>query len=174
MSRSGSKRVARVLPVAVVLLGAGLTAARKRRAARRARPAFPGRVPAPGQVPEEHPPTPVDVSSAPSDSSPTPKKAAPRPRAAKPKPTRAPAKPASVRKPSRAADRATVATPSAPAPAGAVKARVLAALTPDRGSTASEVATATGVGRGTVSTTLSRLVKTGEVVKADRGYRLPG
>jgi DNA-binding IclR family transcriptional regulator len=39
--------------------------------------------------------------------------------------------------------------------------------------TASQVATATGLARPTVSTTLSRLSKTGEVVKAERGYRLP-
>jgi DNA-binding transcriptional regulator GbsR (MarR family) len=36
--------------------------------------------------------------------------------------------------------------------------------------TASEVATAAGLSRGTVSTTLSKLAKTGEIVKADRGY----
>jgi DNA-binding transcriptional regulator GbsR (MarR family) len=39
--------------------------------------------------------------------------------------------------------------------------------------TAGEVATATGLGRPTVSTTLSKLAKTGEVQKAERGYRLP-
>jgi biotin operon repressor len=39
--------------------------------------------------------------------------------------------------------------------------------------TAGEVASATGLGRGTVSTTLSKLAKSGVVVKADRGYRLP-
>jgi DNA-binding IclR family transcriptional regulator len=39
--------------------------------------------------------------------------------------------------------------------------------------TAGEVAKATGLARPTVSTTLSKLSKTGEVVKADRGYRLP-
>ena len=39
--------------------------------------------------------------------------------------------------------------------------------------TAGEVATATGITRGTVSTTLSKSVKTGEVLKAQRGYRLP-
>jgi DNA-binding IclR family transcriptional regulator len=50
---------------------------------------------------------------------------------------------------------------------------VLAALVTDRGLTASDVATATGLARPTVSTTLSRLAKSGEVLKADRGYRLP-
>ena len=50
---------------------------------------------------------------------------------------------------------------------------MLAALSSDRALTAGEVATATGLARPTVSTTLSKLSKTGEVVKADRGYRLP-
>jgi CRP-like cAMP-binding protein len=40
--------------------------------------------------------------------------------------------------------------------------------------TAGQVAEATGLGRGTVSTTLTKLAKSGEVVKAERGYRLPG
>jgi biotin operon repressor len=39
--------------------------------------------------------------------------------------------------------------------------------------TAGEVATATGLGRASVSTTLSKLAKSGEAVKADRGYALP-
>jgi DNA-binding IclR family transcriptional regulator len=38
--------------------------------------------------------------------------------------------------------------------------------------TAGEVASATGLPTATVSTTLSRLVKSGEVLKAERGYRL--
>jgi DNA-binding IclR family transcriptional regulator len=50
---------------------------------------------------------------------------------------------------------------------------VLAALSSDRAVTAGEVAKATGLARPTVSTTLSKLSKTGEVVKANRGYRLP-
>jgi DNA-binding IclR family transcriptional regulator len=56
---------------------------------------------------------------------------------------------------------------------GETKVTVLAALSRDHGLTASEVAQATGLARPTVSTTLSRLSKTGDVVKADRGYRLP-
>ena len=40
--------------------------------------------------------------------------------------------------------------------------------------TAGEVATATGLGRETVSTTLSKLAKSGEVTKAARGYQLAG
>jgi biotin operon repressor len=39
--------------------------------------------------------------------------------------------------------------------------------------TAGELAAATALGRGTVSTTLSTLAATGVVVEADRGYRLP-
>jgi DNA-binding IclR family transcriptional regulator len=39
--------------------------------------------------------------------------------------------------------------------------------------TAGELATATGLARVTVSTTLSKLAAAGVVVKADRGYRLP-
>jgi biotin operon repressor len=39
--------------------------------------------------------------------------------------------------------------------------------------TAGEVATATGLGRATVSTTLTKLANSGEAVKAERGYRLP-
>jgi DNA-binding IclR family transcriptional regulator len=50
---------------------------------------------------------------------------------------------------------------------------VLAALAGDRALTAAEVATVTGLARPTVSTTLSRLTKSGDVVKAERGYRLP-
>jgi CRP-like cAMP-binding protein len=57
---------------------------------------------------------------------------------------------------------------------GATKAKVLSALSPDSGMTAGEVATAAGLSRGTVSTTLSKLAKSGEIVKANRGYRLPG
>jgi sugar-specific transcriptional regulator TrmB len=39
--------------------------------------------------------------------------------------------------------------------------------------TAGEVASATGLPRTSVSTTLSRLAKSGEVRKVERGYRLP-
>lgn len=39
--------------------------------------------------------------------------------------------------------------------------------------TAGEVAAATGLPTATVSTTLSRLAKSGEVLKAERGYRRP-
>lgn len=55
---------------------------------------------------------------------------------------------------------------------GQTRATVLTALAGDRALTAGQVAQATGLARPTVSTTLSRLAKSGEVVKADRGYRL--
>jgi DNA-binding protein HU-beta len=55
---------------------------------------------------------------------------------------------------------------------GATKASVLAALAGGDAMTAGEVATKSGLARGTVSTTLSKLAKTGEVQKAARGYRL--
>ncbi len=56
---------------------------------------------------------------------------------------------------------------------GETKGKVLAALANGDAMTAGEVATATGLNRGTVSTMLSKCVKTGEVLKAERGYRLP-
>jgi DNA-binding transcriptional ArsR family regulator len=54
---------------------------------------------------------------------------------------------------------------------GQTKRAVLAALASGEAMTAGEVAAATGLGRASVSTTLSKLAKTGEVAKADRGYR---
>ena len=56
---------------------------------------------------------------------------------------------------------------------GATKASVLAALAGGEAMTAGELATKAGLPRGTVSTTLSKLAKSGEVEKAERGYRLP-
>ena len=55
---------------------------------------------------------------------------------------------------------------------GATKASVLAALAGGDAMTAGQVATKAGLARPTVSTTLSKLAKTGEVQKAERGYRL--
>ena len=57
---------------------------------------------------------------------------------------------------------------------GATKSAVLAALATGNAMTASEVANATGLGRASVSTTLSKLAKTGEITKATRGYQLAG
>ena len=51
---------------------------------------------------------------------------------------------------------------------------MLAALTGGEAMTAGEVAAKAGLARATVSTTLSKLAKTGEVQKAERGYRLAG
>jgi DNA-binding transcriptional ArsR family regulator len=56
---------------------------------------------------------------------------------------------------------------------GATKRRVIDALSDGSPKTAGEVAAETGLVRGTVSTTLSKLARSGEVVKAERGYRLP-
>jgi DNA-binding IscR family transcriptional regulator len=65
----------------------------------------------------------------------------------------------------------TSATNGRTAP-GATKASVFAALAGGEAMTASQVATKAGLARPTVSTTLSKLAKTGEVQKAERGYRL--
>jgi CRP-like cAMP-binding protein len=73
----------------------------------------------------------------------------------------------------RTASTANGASASTRTPSGETKTKVLAALSSDHALTAGEVAEATGLARATVSTTLSRLLKTGEVVKAERGYRLP-
>jgi DNA-binding transcriptional ArsR family regulator len=97
-------------------------------------------------------------------SPPAAKLAAKTPEAAKQAPTRTRTRTA------RTTNRASASTRTAP---GETKAKVLAALSSDGALTAGEVAKATGLARPTVSTTLSKLSKTGEVVKADRGYRLP-
>jgi len=54
---------------------------------------------------------------------------------------------------------------------GATTASVLAALDGGEAMTASQVAAKAGLARPTVSTTLSKLAKSGEVQKAQRGYR---
>ena len=100
---------------------------------------------------------------------------APKPKTTRSQPTaKTPAAPkqTSARRRTRTpstANGASVSTRTAP---GETKGKVLAALSSDRALTAGEVAKATGLARPTVSTTLSKLSKTGEVVKADRGYRL--
>jgi biotin operon repressor len=85
--------------------------------------------------------------------------------AATPKP-----QPTSPRKRTPSATKRKPPTRTAP---GATKRTVLAALSTDGAMTAGEVAQETGLGRATVSTTLSKLAKNGEVTKAERGYRLP-
>jgi CRP-like cAMP-binding protein len=61
---------------------------------------------------------------------------------------------------------------AASAPRGQTRATILDSLK-DGPKTAGEIAAATGIGRGSASTTLTKLAKSGEVVKAERGYRLP-
>ena len=61
---------------------------------------------------------------------------------------------------------------NARAPRGENKQKILAALNGGP-KTASEIATETGIKASTVSASLSKLAKAGEVVKADRGYALP-
>ena len=82
---------------------------------------------------------------------------------------RAPAaKPAGKSKRASAAKRASA---PARAPRGQNKAKVLQALK-DGPMTASEIAKATGIGSGTVSTMLTKMAKSGELAKAQRGYTL--
>ena len=82
-------------------------------------------------------------------------------------------KPAPARTPTRAASSANGSATSTRTAPGETRAKVLAALSHDGALMAADVAKATGLARPTVSTTLSRLAKRGEAVKADRGYRLP-
>ena len=84
---------------------------------------------------------------------------------------------ATAAKPAASATKRTPAGRTRPTAArrttpGATKASVLAALAGGDAMTASEVATKSGLARGTVSTTLSKLAKTGEVHKAEHGYQL--
>ena len=76
--------------------------------------------------------------------------------------------------PTTAEPKETSPAPSANAraPRGENKKKILASL---KGGpkTASEIATETGINAGTISASLSKLAKAGEVVKADRGYALP-
>ncbi len=63
-------------------------------------------------------------------------------------------------------------TNDARAPRGQNKAKILASLKTGP-KTASEVAKETGIGTGTVGSTLTKMATAGEVVKAERGYGLP-
>jgi DNA-binding MarR family transcriptional regulator len=89
-------------------------------------------------------------------------------RPARPKPAPSATRPARTR---RAA--ASKAATNGRRTHGATKSSVLAALAGGEAMTAGQVASKAGLARPTVSTTLSKLAKTGEVQKADRGYRLP-
>jgi DNA-binding transcriptional ArsR family regulator len=100
----------------------------------------------------------------------------------KPPATKAPAETAAAPAPAAKTPRARQARKPATATAaaskrtapGATKAAILAALAGGEAMTAGQVAEKAGLGRPTVSTTLTKLAKSGEVEKADRGYRLAG
>jgi DNA-binding transcriptional ArsR family regulator len=98
---------------------------------------------------------------------------APKPAVAKPSQVTAAAPMASTTKrtPARRKSQPAAPSPRRTAP-GATKASVLAALEAGDAMTAGEVATKSGLARATVSTTLSKLAKSGEVQKAERGYQL--
>jgi hypothetical protein len=84
-------------------------------------------------------------------------------------------RPASGRKRPEAQPRkstAASARSAARAPRGQNKAKILASLKSGP-KTASEIANETGIGAGTVGSTLSKMATAGEVRKADRGYGLP-
>ena len=73
--------------------------------------------------------------------------------------------------PTRSAARERAAK-RARAPRGQNKTKVLDAL--EAGPmTASEIAKVTGIATATVSTMLTKMAKTGELAKAERGYKLP-
>ncbi len=55
---------------------------------------------------------------------------------------------------------------------GVTRAVILAALQGGSAMTAGEIAAVTGLGRATVSTTLTRLATSGEIAKAARGYQI--
>lgn len=80
--------------------------------------------------------------------------------------------------PKAASSPTTAPSKDASAPArtapGITKTAVLKALADGSAMTAGEVASATGLGRASVSTTLSKLAKSGDVTKAERGYQLTG
>jgi predicted ArsR family transcriptional regulator len=91
------------------------------------------------------------------------------------------AAPKSTAAPKAAAKRKSAAAPGAAGepkragartPRGQNKAKILEALK-DGPKTASEISKQTGIGTGTVSTTLTKMANAGEIVKAERGYALP-
>lgn len=84
-----------------------------------------------------------------------------------PQPAQPPRPPATAQRARRASPRRRRTPP------GATKTQVLRALADGKAMTAAEVAAATGLPPGTISTTLSRLAKNGDVLKAQRGYQLP-
>ena len=110
-----------------------------------------------------------------SSTSPARKPPARKPRAARKlgsAPETKPTAPAATTATARRTRQPATPSPRRTAP-GATKASVLAALAGREAMTAGQVADKTGLARPTVSTTLSKLAKNGEVQKAERGYRLP-
>jgi predicted Rossmann fold nucleotide-binding protein DprA/Smf involved in DNA uptake len=90
-------------------------------------------------------------------------------------PPKGTAAPNAAAKPTSTAPSQTAATPKSAAgraSRGQNKAKILEALK-DGPKTASEITEQTGIGAGTTSTTLSKMAKAGELVKAERGYTLP-
>jgi hypothetical protein len=73
--------------------------------------------------------------------------------------------------PAQQTSRSAPRSPRRTAP-GATKASVLTALADGEAMTAGQLADKTGLARGTISTTLSKLAKSGEAQKAERGYRI--
>jgi len=104
-------------------------------------------------------------TSAPSEAQPAPVRGSARSAPATPRRTTTP-------KADRAPQSAATAGAQARTAPGATKTAVLSALASGEAMTASEVASATGLGRASVSTTLSKLAKTGEIIKASRGYQI--
>ena len=89
-----------------------------------------------------------------------------------PRSSRPAARPAQTTRPARPRTSSAKQPATGRAAPGGTRARILAALAGGQAMTAGEVAAATGLGRGSVSTTLSKLTKSGDVLKAERGYRL--
>jgi DNA-binding transcriptional ArsR family regulator len=124
---------------------------------------------------------PPSTSAAPS-AAPERARRAPAPRTATRKPTRSRASASTATtaasaepvEPPASAPAAGPARTAARAASGSTKIAVLQALAGGSAMTAGEVATATGLGRASVSTTLSKLANSGEVTKAARGYQLAG
>lgn len=111
------------------------------------------------------------ADSAPASASTTRRSASSRPKGTARASARASASPRAPKPPAtkRASGSGRSAARTAP---GATKSAILAVLANGNAMTAGEIATATGLGRPTVSTTLSRLAKTGELTKATRGYQV--
>lgn len=74
--------------------------------------------------------------------------------------------------PSRSESAASTRANGARTPRGQNRAKILASLKSGP-KTASEIAKETGIGTGTVGSTLHKMATAGDVVKADRGYGLP-